>query len=206
MSFNKCQFCYRSEGNGALGFDLNSMLQQFSWGYFLIAMIVLNLVWYVVVLLVFYRSELMAFFGGGFGGGIPMNNGDRAHKTQASGRSITDVKQIELEVDQALMGGSRLPDGVQVKSSSEVNFSASGSDGKYEQVGLIADVLQELKLVFFELEKKSWEKMDFFRLLERVKEQYGPLAGHPSVAALSDFIVERAPFHLTKDEIDNLWF
>lgn len=40
------------------------MLQQFSWGHFLIAMVVLNLVWYVIVVLVFYRAEVLDFLGG----------------------------------------------------------------------------------------------------------------------------------------------
>jgi len=48
------------------------MLQQFSWGRFLIAVVVLNLVWYVFVGLVFYRAEVLTFFGNGAGGGIQL--------------------------------------------------------------------------------------------------------------------------------------
>jgi hypothetical protein len=182
------------------------MLQQFSWGHFLIAMVVLNLVWYVFVALVLYRAEVLVFLGRGAGDGVPIGDGRVQRKTQPLGKASKNDERIEREVDTALMGSSRLPDGVEVKSSSEVSFSASDEDGRYDQVGLVADVVQELKLVFAELEKRAGDKRDFFRLFEKVKEDYGPLGGHPSVGALTGFIVERASFHLTSDEVENLWY
>ena len=187
------------------------MLQQFSWGAFLIAAIVLNLVWYFFVGLVFYRAEVMAFLGRGDGdaGGVGAGGVGRAGKLQALG----EVKDgydgaIEREVDAALMGSSRLPEGVEVKGSAEVRFaaSASGEDSRYDQVGLVADVVEELKELFAALEQKHGDKRDFFVMLARVKEDYGPLGGHPSVGALTGFVVERAPFHLSPDEVDNLWY
>jgi hypothetical protein len=183
------------------------MLQQFSWGHFLIAMIVLNLVWYVFVGLVFYRAEVLAFLARGEDGLLKIGVGPVNGEARPSGMEADDnVKAIEREVDTALMGSSRLPEGVEVRSSSQVSFSASDTEDRYDQVGLIADVLHELKSVFAELENRAGDKRDFFRLLGKLKEEYGPLSGHPSVAALTGFIVERASFHLTADEIDNLWF
>ncbi len=183
------------------------MLQQFSWGHFLIAMVVLNLVWYVFVGLVFYRAEVLAFLGKSAGDGVPIGDGGGPLKVQASGKATKDVdERIEREVDAALMGSSRLPHGVEVKSSGQVSFSASDGDGRYDRVGLVADVVQELKDIFSELEKRAGDKMDFFRLLGKLKEEYGPLVGHPSVGALTGFIVECASFHLSADEIDNLWY
>ncbi|MDN3588124.1 hypothetical protein QWY86_15680 [Pedobacter aquatilis] len=180
------------------------MLQQFSWGAFLVASIVLNVVWYVFVGLVFYRPEVSAFLGGVFGGssvdGVSVDDRD----------SFKDEEwrdgEIEREVDAALMGVSRMPDGVEVKSSSQVSFSTAMGEERYDQIGLVADVVQELKSIFSELEKKAGDKRDFFRLLARVKEDYGPLSGHPSVGALTGFIVEQAPFHLTAEELENLWY
>ncbi|WP_165499747.1 hypothetical protein [Pedobacter frigidisoli] len=159
------------------------------------------------MLLFFYRAELNAFLGGGRGGdvGVGVSGGGLGKTGLVVGSRVGD-REIEMEVDAALMGTSKLPDGVEVKSSSQVAFSASKSDGRYDQVGLVADVVQELKVVFLELEKRAGNKKDFFRLLERVKQEYGPLGGHPSVGALTGFVVERASFHLTADEVDNLWY
>jgi hypothetical protein len=184
------------------------MLQQFSWGHFLIAMVVLNLVWYVFLGLVFYRTEVMAFLGRGDGGNsVGVGDGGVPGKAQPTSKATIDGdERIEREVDVALMGTSRLPKGVEVKSSAQVSFAASDGDGKYDQVGLIADVVQELKELFSELEKRAGDKKDFFRMLLKLKEEYGPLGGHPSLGALTGFIVERASFHLTADEIDNLWY
>lgn len=196
---------------GRLGFDFNIMLQQFSWGHFLISAIVLNLVWYFFVGLVFYRAEVMAFLGLGDAGAGGVGAGSIGR--DGKGQGLVKAKDgyddaIEREVDAALMGRSRLPEGVEVKGSGEVRFaaSASGEDLRYDQVGLVADVVQELKALFTVLEQKAGDKRDFFRMLARVKEDYGPLGGHPSVGALTGFIVERAPFHLSPDEVDNLWY
>lgn len=182
------------------------MLQQFSWGHFLIAMILLNVVWYVFVGLVCYRSEVVAFLGRNakqFHPGRYQTVGEVRPKINAPD---PNEEKIGREVDDALMGRSRLPAGVQVKTSGELGFAASDIDGRYDELGLVADMVQELKLLFSELEKGAGDKRDFFRQLERLKEEYGPLGGHPSVGALNSFIVERASFHLSADEIDNLWY
>lgn len=179
------------------------MLQQFSWGQFLIAAALLSVLWYLFVVVLFYRHQLKAFLGidsDEFNGREVQGSLGKACKV-----GLRD-DEIEREVDAALMGSSRLPDGVEVKSSGQVSFSALEGNGKYDQVGLVADVVQELKLVFSELEKSAGDKRDFFRLLERVKEEYGPLGGHPSVGALTTFIVESASFHLTQGEVENLWY
>ena len=86
------------------------MLQQFSWGRFLIAVVVLNLVWYVFVGVVFYRAELRAFLNGGNGGGSGRSVEGKP-VIKSLGRSD---QEIEREVDAALMGSSRLSEGVEV--------------------------------------------------------------------------------------------
>lgn len=182
------------------------MLQQFSWGAFLIAAALLFFLWYVFVLLVFYRAELNAFLGGGLARDVGAGVSGGLSKAGSLGNLSGGDEANETEVDAALMGTSRLPEGVEVKSSSQVAFSAPDENWRYDQVGLVADVVQELKLVFSELERRAGDKLEFFRLLEKVKEEYGPLGGHPSAGALTGFIAERAPFHLTADEKDNLWY
>ena len=182
------------------------MLQQFSWGHFLTAMAVLSLIWYVFVVLVFYRAEVLFFLGGGSGYGIALGNAGSLGELRPSGKVSREDEEIEHEVDAVLMGKSKLPEGVEVGSSAQLAFSAPDEDGRYDQLGLVADVVQELKSLFLDLEQTAGDKRDFFRLFEKVKAEYGPLGGHPSVAALTGFIIGRAPFHLTADEIENLWY
>ena len=165
----------------------------------------LNLVWYGFVVLVFYRKELLAFLGssGGSSAFAQAPNPTGTTKSQFQNVPPSGAEKVE---EVSLMGGSKLPEGVEVLSSSQVSFSGGDSGDKYEQVGLVADVVQELKIIFSELERTAGDKRDFFRLLAKVKEEYGPLSGHPSLSAINQFIVECAGFHLTQDEIENLWY
>jgi len=205
--FDLCsvQFCSRSEGNGAFGFDFNVMLQQFSWGHFLVASIVLNLVWYGFVLLVFFRKEVLAFLGSEEGSSAltSVPNPTGTTKSQFQNVPASGAEKVE---EVSLMGSSKLPEGVEVLSSSQVSFSGGDLGDKYEQVGLVADVVQVLKIIFSELERTAGDKRDFFRLLAKVKEEYGPLYGHPSLGAINEFIAGRAGFHVTPEEMENLWY
>ena len=165
----------------------------------------LNLVWYGFVLLVFYRKEVLAFLGSGEKG-LAFNQAPNTTGNNISQSENLLASSANEVADVSLMGGSKLPEGVEVLSSSQVSFSGRDSVDKYEQVGLVADVVQELKIIFSELEKTAGDKRDFFRLLGRVKEEYGPLSGHPSLSAINQFITERAGFHLNRDEMDILWY
>lgn len=199
FSFASAAILFLFRGQWSLRVDFDFMLQQFSWGDFLVAMALFAVVWYAVLALVCYRSELFGLLGGanGIRAGTPVKVAGLGEKQPAR----------ESTGDQAsLMGASRLPEGVQVLGSEELMFSGSGGQGRYDQVGLIADVLQELKTVFSELERKAGDKRDFFSMLARVKEEYGPLLGHPSLAALTGFVQEHAPFHLEPEELERLWY
>ncbi len=197
------QLCFRSERNGALGFDFQFMLQQFSWGHFLIAMIVLNLVWYCFVVLVFYRAGVLAFLGGRADGAEDGRQGSVHEK----GRSLDEGDdRIGREVDEALMGSSRLPDGIEVKSSSQLNFSASDGGGRYDQVGLVADVVQELKEIFSSLDSSGGGKAEFMRKVSELREDYGQIGGHPSIGAINGFIRERALFPISDAELHELLY
>lgn len=194
---------------GPLDIDFSCMVQQFSWGHFLIASIVLNLVWYVFVALVFYRGELMAFLGGSRVAdpageaepkkGVALGGG-------ADGRAGAGAMSDRGNFDQgSLMGSSRLPEGVEVKSSSEVSFSAGGVD-RLEQVGLVADLVQGLKEIFARLATSDGGKPEFFRLVSELKEELGGVSGHPSLGAVNGFVREHAPFALSEQELEDLWY
>lgn len=200
------------------------MLAEFTWGEFLLAMALLNAVWYGMVILVLYRKELSGVLGG-LGGSSSLGEREgtgRERKTPAnspapksSGQGkefdqrasvIEDRKTSGKTEVASLMGASRLPDGVEVISSSQVAFSGGSGDGKYELVGLVADVVQELKMIFSDLEKKDLGKPEFFGQVAAINEEYGPLSGHPNLGAINEFIRNSAPFSISEEELDNLWY
>lgn len=112
---------------------------------------------------------------------------------------LNSNSNAEFDESDGLMGTSRLPEGVELLSSAQVAFSAVDVDlgDRVEQVGLVADVVQELKGFFLALEQNAGDKWDFFLMLEKVKESYGRIGGHPSIGSINAFILRTAPFHLS---------
>jgi hypothetical protein len=179
------------------------MLQQFTWGQFLLFSFVLSFLWYAFVLLVCFRKELSVFFGRGSDRGpAPL-----PHHWEKGVESLEEREDFYRsdDAEESLMGKSILPEGMAVVGMGQLAF-AGGSDGRYDQVGMVADVIQELKGIFADLEKQGGSKMDFFRRLENVKENYGRIGAHPSIGAINGFISMHAPFHLSAEELNNLWY
>ncbi|MBB2145773.1 hypothetical protein GM921_09765 [Pedobacter sp. LMG 31464] len=179
------------------------MLQQFTWGAFLLASFVLSFLWYCFVLLVFYRREVFGLFGDGLSERLP-------HRWEKGLESLEEnagggLGEGRLVSSDSLMGRSAMPEGMAVLGMGQLSFGGN-PDGRYEQVGLVADVIQELKLIFARLEKEAGSKLDFFRMLEKVKEDYGKIGAHPNVGAINEFIAAHVPFHLSSEELENLWY
>jgi len=176
------------------------MLQQFSWTNFLVFFAVLSALWYLALLLTVYRKDAMAFFSGSIGVG-------------------TVVSDLELKADvnkadpagNEIMGKSKMPEGLEVVSMGALSFSVgdAGSqvdeDGKSEQLGLVPDVLQELKEIFGILAKEDGTKQDFFSLAAMISEKYGRIGSNPNIRKINEFIRDHAPFTVSLEELENLW-
>lgn len=193
------------------------MLEQFSWQQFLIALGLLALVWYVVVILVFYRKELRRLLNGGpwrldRGSSGLMASGGTAvlpHRWQKGVEQLS-VEESDEEVLNPvadLMGKSRLPEGMSSVSVDELSFFSEGSVSREveDQQGLAPDVLQDIKEVFGMLAKEDGSKRDFFRLMERVRLAYPGLSAHPALRRINAYITDHASFHLSADELEALW-
>lgn len=173
------------------------MLQQFTWQDFLIAALVLTLVWYAVIALLFYRRELSLLFGQKE---FKQPHEPLPHRWEKG----TDQLTGEDEDEPDLMGESRMPDGINRVSVEEISFSGGGVE-KEDQVGLVPDVLQELKQVFSILSREDGSKKDFTRLVKAVKEKFPKIASSPNIGRINGFITDHAPFHLSPEELENLW-
>ncbi|RZM23538.1 MAG: hypothetical protein EOO88_25825 [Pedobacter sp.] len=175
------------------------MLQQFTWGQFLLASFVLSFLWYVFVVLVFYRREFIGLLSGSSGTAEPL-----PHRWEKGVEVLDREVGNDSDLEESLMGKPALPQGMALVKTSDVAFAAA--DTKNDQVGMVADVIQDLKEIFKVLEEQAGNKKDFFRLLEKVKGDYGRIGGHPSIGNINRFISEHAPFHLSTQELENLWY
>ena len=197
------KICFQNPGVIQRQGKRNFMLQQFTWQQFLVATLVLTLIWYVGVILLFYRNEFFGLFGsksnGVAGGRLP-------HRWE-KGVDELDV-QVEEEAD--LMGISKLPEGMSMTTSDAFGFSGGVSggvseDSKMEQVGLVPDVIQELKAVFAKLSENDGNKRDFMEMMAEVREKFPKIASSPSIGRINGFIADHAPFHLSAEELEDIW-
>lgn len=180
------------------GHKRNSMLQQFTWQHFLVAAMVLTVIWYAAVILIFYRRG----FSGLFGKKNAVASNERLPHHWEKG--VDKLAEKDDGAEPELMGKSRLPDGVSRVTLEEISFVGDG-DEKQQQVGLVPDVIQEIKEVFRLLASQDGNKKDFFGLMEKVRENYPKIASNPNIGSLNKFIAEHAPFHLSAEELENLW-
>lgn len=164
-----------------------------------------SLCWYALVLLVCYRRELSAFLGKpGDRGLAPLGGSAGAGPAMKPGE-LSVLQQGPDTADGQLMGASRLPLGVEVGSSASVAFVGT-DDGHDDQLGLVADVVQELKLIFSELEASGGGKADFLERASGLVEEYGRIAGHPNFGSILSLIRESAPFALSDAELERLFY
>lgn len=175
------------------------MLHQFSWTNFLVFFAVLSAIWYLALLLTVYRRDAVAFVSGS-------TNAPLAISAKESKVEVIDDSSAE-----EIMGKSKLPDGLAVVSMGALNFSVSGDsayraeDHKSDQLGLVPDVLQELKEIFAILEKEDGTKQDFFSLAGIISEKFGRIGSNPNIGKINEFIRDHAPFAVSLRELEDLW-
>ncbi|RNL54624.1 hypothetical protein D7004_07495 [Pedobacter jejuensis] len=172
------------------------MLQQFTWPQFLLAAFVLSLVWYVGVVLIFYRKELKQFLSGG--------RRQKQNPEPLPHRWDADTEPIEDSNEETLMGEPQLPQGMTNVSMGGFGFAVS-EDEKEEQFGLVPDVLEEIKSVFNILSKEDGNKKDFFSLMKLVSAKYPMIGSNPNIERINEYITDHAPFHLSAQELQDLW-
>lgn len=172
------------------------MLQQFTWQQFLVAISILTLIWYSSVILLFYRKELKALLKGKSPN--DENNAPLPHHWDKK------VDALEPEAVDNLIGKSKLPDGVSIIGMDEIQFA--DEDSKMQLLGLVSDVIEEIKTIFNILVKEDGTKQDFFKLIEAVKEGYSGILTSQHIPQINEFIIANASFHLTPDEVENLWY
>jgi hypothetical protein len=172
------------------------MLQSFTWQQFLVAALVLSSIWYLAVLLTCYRRKLKDLLAGK----------RQALKAPEALRHYWDNEQEfqEINEEEGLLGKSKLPEGVANVEMGSFGFIKS-ENGKEKQLGLVPDVIEELKSIFNILAKEDGSKADFFSLLQLVKVKYTQIGSSPSIGSINQYIRENAPFHLTTEELENLW-
>lgn len=176
------QWCGRKKANSMM------ILKSFSWQHFMLAAGVLGVLWYLGIWW-YYRSK---------GDAPPLDH-----------RWKDKVDELKITGDPDLMGEAALEDGVMVLEADQFGFAdrpkADALPDRSDQLGLVADAQQEIKSVCAILAEKDGNKDDFFAMMDMVKAKYPKINGHPASAELGAFIREHVPFHLSGEELEDLW-
>lgn len=161
----------------------NLMINLFSSQACVLAMIVIALLWLFLVWH-FYRKK-------------------------ANGRSSPlphrwDEKVDSLEAE-GLLGKRALEQGVSIIEAEDIGFAKSVDLDQPEKLGDLSDLQQEIKEICLVLEKQDGGKDDFLAMFALVREKYPRVAESNAVVPLNEFIREHVPFHLSAEELENLW-
>lgn len=174
------------------------MLAQFTWQEFWLTTLLLTVLWYSVIFLLYYRKQLHLFLSK-----VSANANQTDTPAHRWVDRVEDYSEMHEE-NNGLLGVSKPVAGTSTVSLGQVSF-VNDENSKSEQIGLIPDILQEMKEIFSILEKEDGDKKDFFNLMEMVRAKYGQIGSNPRIVQINQFIAEHAPFHLSPDELENLW-
>jgi len=177
------------------------MLQEFTWQHFLVAASVLTLIWYFGVVLTCYRREFLKLLG---------------HQTPKPANTFREteplphrwekgVEEMTVEVENELMGKAKLPEGMMLVGSTDFGFAGNSEQQREQQLGLVPDILQDIRALFRTLAERDSNKKDFLALFGNMKDGYPRMASHPNIGQINEFITDHAPFHLSPEELENLW-
>jgi len=178
------------------------MLKHFTWQQFLIAALVLSIIWYTVVILLFYRQRIRDHLNG---------KGKSSNPPEPLGHAWDEEFEDEpLGDDDDLIGKSALPEGMSNLSMAQFGFAPRLGDGdldesRLRQQSVVPDVLEELKSIFYILETRQGTKADFISLFGLVSAKYPNIKGTANQQALNDYIRENVLFPMSDEELDSLW-
>jgi hypothetical protein len=178
------------------------MLHYFTWQAFLVAALILTLTWYAVVILLFYRKELNVFLSGSTA---------TLHPEPLSHAWDEDFEDDPLADDENLIGKPVMPEGMSRLSMSQFGFApnvketAIEDEDKEIQLGLIPDVMEELKSIFHILDTEHGDKDDFISLFGLVSSKYPKIRNTSNQQALKAYIRENLAFEISNEELDKLW-
>jgi len=178
------------------------MLHFFTWQQFLIAALIFTIGWYVVIFFLFFKGKISNALPG------------RSKSKQPERLKREWEEDLEDDPDdESLIGKQSLPDGVSEVEMHMLGFApkvqkdAEHDKDEYRdmELGIVPDVLEELKTIFHILEKENGKAEDFISLFSLVKAKYPKIRNTPNEEAINEYIRENLPFEISDEDLDSLW-
>ncbi len=173
------------------------MFYSFTWQQFLIAALVLTSTWYAAVLLLFYRSRVQSLF-------LKKEKSSPIKQEPVPHIWDEDDEFEEFNEEESLIGESKLPEGVLSVPLTGFSF-AEPANPVEDRLGLVPDILEEVKHVFSIIKKENGSKEEFFSLLQLVKAQYSQILESPLLDEINQLIIAESPVEILIDELESFW-
>jgi hypothetical protein len=218
----KLCFCKSCRNEAAGQSKAIMIVQHFTWQQFLIAATILTAVWYVAIILIFYRAQIQDLLNG-------KRQPDYA-PDPLNHAWDEEFEEVPAEEADDLMGKPALPEGMSKVSMSMFGFAPAVSENEAQKAGgknwkteddlkheitsderrerqqsVIPDVIEELKSIFHIVETEQGTKEDFISLFGLISSKYAGIKGTSNQQALNDYIKENLSFIMTNEELDSLW-
>lgn len=155
----------------------------------------ITLIWYAGVILLYYRKELKAF--------IDRKPVKVPARDPLPHRWEGKVDELPPEPEDELMGRSKMPDGMSVIGIEEIQFA--NPETKTDHLGLVSDVIEEVKMIFKILVQEDGNKQDFLKMIAEIKNRYPKIGSNSSLPQINEYIISNASFHISPEELENLW-
>jgi hypothetical protein len=168
------------------------MLHQITWQQYAVVCFAFLLIWYAVVWLKYFRKPTDGFV------------------QPPEPLEHRDFEDNELD---DLLGKPAEEYGVSTVNSDDLHFGANAEEGfdpekiddTEEFLGLVPDVLEEIKTVIQTVESGEGTKDDFISLFKLVSSKYPQIVESRHLEAINEWIIEHVPFELTEEELYQLW-
>ncbi|WP_143053764.1 hypothetical protein [Parapedobacter koreensis] len=166
------------------------MLQQFTWEHFLIAAAAITAVWYIAVILLFFRMEIGRLFAG-------------KPKDQ---RTEPEPPEPPDEEEDNPIGSVSMPEGMENIDPDDLTFAPKrDAESKTQMLGTVSDFLQEIKLLTEVLKREEGDKVAFHQMFTILKARYPAIRESGRLETLTSYLQDHLPFTLTEEEKQHLW-
>ena len=185
------------------------MLHQISWQAYVAGIIILLILYYLYVLIVFFRAEIQAFYfrltrkqpmleyGGN--GLIPIPTYAILGAAQPDDIGSKTEETIEF-------GPSENPDEV-IAGEQEYNALISGTDSRL--IGQFSEMISEVKTLIRVINESAESRENFEMLFRLIVQKYPELEGTSYQQQVTEFLMEEGtglfPFDITYDELETYW-
>jgi len=171
------------------------MLSNFSWLQYGVFMGVSLLIYYLLLIVLYYRKEVRGLWGS-------------LTKAKIRG-SVLAKDRLELDggVDGGLMGRAVAEEGMTCLGMDELDFGGEEGNGEMLQ-GQLADCMEELKYAFLEAEEAGWDRKklgcSLFEIANCYAEVFASPLGHQLWEHICSELRSRFDWNISVLELDAL--